>query len=291
MPQILFRVRIFQRNIECGKMNLVKSISGVAHAGDLRRILDSRRDRRKVRAHLFFRLDIKVLGRHLHAVRIAHSLSGLHTKKHFVRFRIFFIHIVAVVRRDQRDAGLIGQHDQVLVHLRLIRHLVALDLEVVVASSEDSVIPQCGFFCFFGFVSENIGRDFTGYTGRKCDQAFRVFLQKLVIDPRFIVEAFGKAGRDQAVQVLQAFVILRQEHQMVVAAVFGFFQETPSRRDIHFTADDRVDTLFGHRFIEFDRAVHRTVVRDRTRSHAQFFEPGSETLDADRTIQKTVFRM
>ena len=178
-----------------------------------------------------------------------------------------------------------------LVHLRLIRHLVALDLEIVVPSSEDTVIPQSCLFRFFRFISENIGRHFTGYAGRKCDQTFRVFLKKFVIDSGLIVEALDKAGRDQTIQVLKSFVILRKKYQMVVSPVFIFLEETASWRDIYFTSDDRVDTFFGHCFIEFDRTIHRTMVRDRTGSHAQFFEPGSEAFDADRTIQKTVFRM
>ena len=78
---------------------------------------------------------------------------------------------------------------------------------------------------------------------------------------------------------------------MIVTPVFDLFHETAARRDIHFASDDRMDALGGHGLIELDRSVHGAVVGNGTGSHAQFFQTGSQTLDADRTIQKTVFGM
>ena len=123
-------------------MDLVEGIARMAHTGDLRRILDCRRDRRKIAAHLLFGLDIEIIRWHLHAVRIAHSLSGLHAKKHFVRLAVFSVHVVAVVGRHERDPRLITEHDQMLVDLGLLHQLIALDLEIVVAAAEYAVIPE-----------------------------------------------------------------------------------------------------------------------------------------------------
>gem|GEM_PF-4247483 len=206
-------------------------------------------------------------------------------------FCIFFIHVVTVVRRDQRDTRLITEHDQVLVDLRLLGELIALDLEIVIASSEDTVVPERSILRLLRIVLEDICRDLAGHTRRQRDQALGILLEKLVIDSRLIVETFGETGGNQTVQVLQAFVILREEHQMVVSPIFIFFQKTAARSDIHFTSDDRMDALLGHGFIELDGTVHGTVVGDGAGSHAQFFEARGKTLDADRTIQKAVFGM
>ena len=86
-----------------------------------------------------------------------------------------------------------------LVDTRLLGQLVTLDLEVIVASSEHAVVPECRLFCLFEFPVDDMCRDLTGNACRKCDQAFRVLLQKFVVDPRLIVEALGETRGYQAV--------------------------------------------------------------------------------------------
>ena len=112
-----------------------------------------------------------------------------------------------------------------------------------------------------------------------------------MVDPGLIVEALGETCRNQAVQVLKSLIVLGQQHEVVVVSIFDLFEKTAAGGDIYFTSDDRMDAFFRHGLKEFHTSVHDAVIRDGTGSHAQFLKTGSQLLDADRTIQKTVFGM
>ena len=107
VTKIIFGIGKLQRNVERGKMDLIEGIARVAHARDLRRVFDRGRNRGKILSHLFFRLDVEIVRRHPHVIRIAHALSGLHAKKDLVGLAVFFIHVMAVVRGNKRNARLV----------------------------------------------------------------------------------------------------------------------------------------------------------------------------------------
>ena len=79
--------------------------------------------------HLRRGLEIKLVGRELHAMRVAHGLAGLNAQQDFLRVRVVVMQIVAIVGGHQRNSGFFRQPHQFRVHAFLDFQPLILNLQ------------------------------------------------------------------------------------------------------------------------------------------------------------------
>ena len=109
----------------------------VAAAGDIHGAAECLGNLAKHACHLRGCLKIKLIRRELHAPFIAHGLAGLNAQQDFLRVGIVVMQIVAVVRRYQRNSGLLRQSHQIRVHALLDFEALILNLEKEIIFSEN----------------------------------------------------------------------------------------------------------------------------------------------------------
>ena len=99
--------------------------------------------------HLLFRFDEELAALIAQTVLVRHLFRGLDAEQKVVRFRVFLTDIVAVVGRDQRDAGLLREPKETAVHGLLFRIAVVLQLQEIVVRAEDVPVFESGRLRFF----------------------------------------------------------------------------------------------------------------------------------------------
>ena len=114
------------------------------------------------------------------------------------------------------------------------------------------------------------------YTGRKTDYTFAILAKNLLINAWLTVKTINKPQGNQLYQIVIAFLIFRQQNQMIAGLFVYPFKTAPGRK-ITFAAEDDLDarfSLFLSFFIQFLRclikvycAVHIAVVSDGDAIH------------------------
>ncbi len=94
-------------------------------------------------------------------------------------------------------------------------------------------------------------------------------------------------------QVLIAFIIFRQQHQVIISVLAtGYFPVKPGiRRHINLAAQDRIDPLLPAGAVKINDTVHHAVVRDSRRIHPQLFHPFYIFFYLIGTVQQAVLRV
>jgi hypothetical protein len=104
---------------------------------------------------------------------------------------------------------------------------------------------------------------------------------------RLVVEALGVARRHQLDEVLEADLVLGQQHQVVgglarraalVAAV--------ARGHVDLAAQDRVDAALARRVVEHHRREHVAVFGDGQRRHAHLLRLVEQLVDAACAVEQ-----
>ena len=120
-----------------------------------------------------------------------------------------------------------------------------------------------------------------------------VLAQKFFIHPGPVIISLDKAFRYDLHQIGIPFVILRQQHKMIIPVVTArhFPVKSGIRRHIDFTPQDRFDPLGARRSVEIDHTVHHTVICDRGAVHSQLFDPRDIFFNLIGSVQQTVLCM
>jgi hypothetical protein len=121
-----------------------------------------------------------------------------------------------------------------------------------------------------------------------------VLREKLHVHPGVIVEAFQMGESHQAAEILVSFLVHGQKDEVVgirapvlrQGAVFAV-----AGGNIHFTAQDRLDSLVRALGEELHGAEDVPVVRDGDRFHVESASSIQQLTDPDRAVQEAVFRM
>ena len=133
----------------------------------------------------------------------------------------------------------------------------------------------------------DLGRDLALQAAAEADQAFRMLRQQLLVDARLVVEAFGVTRRDELDEVLEALLVLGEQHEVVrrltgraalVAAIAG--------RDVDLAAEDRIDAALPRRIVKDDGREHVAVLGDGQRRHLELLRLVEQLVDAARAIQQ-----
>ena len=171
----------------------------------------------------------------------------------------------------------------------LLIKVMVLDFQKVIFLAKNIDIFLNTAACSLQVVLQNHLRHFTGNAGTEADNALVIGTQHVLVYARFIIKALQLTDADNLHQVMVACIVLRQQNQMVHAAVI-FFQMRALRK-IYLAADNRLDACLGALLIKFHCAVHRAVVGNRQAVHAQLLGVGHQLRDFRSAVQQTVFRM
>ncbi len=104
------------------------------------------------------------------------------------------LQVVHVVRANQGQARPLRHRHQCLVGGLLLGDAVVLQLEVEVARPEELRVAHRHALGLGLLAAQDEAGDLARDAGGARDEAFRVLLEQLEVDPRLVVEALGKGG-------------------------------------------------------------------------------------------------
>src|SRR5213076_2824073 len=91
----------------------------------------------EVERHLLRRLEEELVGIELPARRVLERVAGLDAEQRLVRARVLVLQVVNVTRRDERQAGPLGELREQRIDALLRLEPRVLDLDVRVVAPED----------------------------------------------------------------------------------------------------------------------------------------------------------
>ena len=287
MTEITFIGEAFW-HVEVGQLGFAQPDFHIAFVDNFLSIGDCFRHIGKMFGHFLRAFEIELKVHHVHAVRFADFAVGLDAEQNVLDAVVIFFDVVDVVSGDQRDAQFFGDFYQRVVGDLLVGELrMMLEFQIKIARSEYILIFQSQLFGLGQLAHDGVGRDLALGTGRKRNQAFRVFAQSRAVDPRLVIEAFQVGDRDQFHQIFVAFFVLGQQDQMVALAVetVRILAVQIVGCNVHLAADDRFDAALFGLDEKFDGAVQHAMVSDGQRFHPQLFGAVQNIVDLGETVE------
>ena len=268
----------------------------VAAVGDFDGIGDGVGTVGKLGDHFLGGFDVELVGAEPPAVLVGHDLGALDAQQDFVGFGILLFQVMTVIGGNQGQRLLAGQFDQGRVDLFLFGQVIGLHLDIKALIKNLGVGVGCGSGAFAVIAQHGPGQ-FAAEAAGQGNQAAVEFAQQFAVHARFAIEAFGKAGGDEAAQVAVALLVHGQQNEMEIAAVFQvvragrLFVKAALGRNIHLAADDGLDAVAGRGAIEVDRAEHIAVVGHGHRGHAVLGHARHQMRDLIGPVQQAVLRV
>ena len=241
------------------------------------------------RLHLIIAFQIIAVVVKAHTVRLINRARRLDAQQNILRRGILLLHIMQIVCRHQTKTELLRQLLQLRAYLVLLIKVMVLNFQKVVFLAENVYIFLNAATCSLQVVLQNHLRHLAGNAGTEADNALVIRSQHVLVYAWFIIKALQLTDADDFHQVMVACIVLRQQNQMVHAAVI-FFQMRALRK-IHLAADNRLDACLGTLLIKFHCAVHCAMVGNRQAVHAQLLGIGHQLRDFRSAVQQAVFRM
>ena len=281
-----------RRHGEGGQLQLAERKLDVDHLRDADRVLERLGVVREERGHLLGTLQIELrVVDHLEAVLRVDRLTALDADHHVLRLGVLRLHVVDVVRRDERDTRPARHLTHALEHGLLFRHAVLHQLEEVVALSEDLLMLDGDLAGRLDALVLDRARELSLQAGRERDEPLRMRSEDLPVHARAVVIAVEMRRRDERNEIPVAREVLREEDEVEGFAVTFETRvalEAIRARDVRLDADDRLDARLVRRDVEIDRTVERSVIGERDRRHAELFRARDQIGDAREPVQQAV---
>ncbi len=292
--ELLLR-RLSGRYLEVREAQLAQWQAQIDLLGDAQRVLERLVVVREELAHLRGRPheELGVVD-HLQAVRRVDGLSALDAHHHVLRLGVLGVHVVDVVRDDERQPRPARDLAHALVHALLLGNAVRHELEVVIAVPEDASVLLGDRACRVNALILYCARQLALQAGRKRDQPLAVLPEEVLVHPRAVVVALKMRGGDHRDQVLIAGEILRMQYEvpgLAVALRSRIAIETVVAGDVGLDTDDRLDASVAAERVEVDRAIERAVIGEAERRHVQRLRARDEVAEAGQPIEQAVLAM
>ena len=185
----------------------------------------------------------------------------LNADKHSLSLGIALIDVVNVVRGNERYARLVGKPFELRQYLKLLGQTVILHFKVVVARTENGVVPQRGFLGIFIVVRREVSRNFTRKTGGQRDKSLVIFSEQFPVDSRLYVKTRFPAFGNHFYQIFVTRFVFTKKYKMIALGVdIMHLVKARALRNVNLTADNRLDTLLFGFLIEVYNAEHIAVV-------------------------------
>ncbi len=193
--------------------------------------------------HFVGGFEVELVAAIAHPVGVLHGLSRADAQQHIVGHAVILGQVVAIVRANQRDAGLAGDLDQIGIDLQLAGEAVVLQLEKKVSRTEN--IGQLAGFLQGGveLLHQQFLRDAPLEARGERNQSLAVLRQQLLVDARLVVEPLEVAVGHQLAQVAVTRLILGQQHEVVRLVAAAGFLVTALLGHVDLAADDGLEPL------------------------------------------------
>src|ERR1019366_5752354 len=238
--------------------------------------------------HLHGTFHIKLVANELQTVGVIDGFAHLNAKHYVLRVGIVLAEIVAVISRDQRNAEVLLQLQQVRLDARFLRQSLVLDFEIEISFAKNVAKRNRSFAgCVVPPFREALG-DFTLETGGQTDEPSGVLGQKFLADAGLVVKAVQRCLGDNLDQVAIAFVILSQHDEMVVAVALRRGAVVFLLADVKLAAQDRLHSCFPRGIHECHGPEDVAVVGHGDGGHVEFFNTLDQALDVTSAVQHRV---
>ncbi len=247
---------------------------------------------REEAVHLGRGLEVEVRALEAHPVLRVEVAPGAHAQQDVVRLVLRLVHVVQVVGDDQRQAGLRGEPEELLVEPLLLRDPVVLQLQEEPVLAQDVPVLARELAGQLPVVHlEGLG-DLPAEACGHADQALAVPGQVLPVDAGLVVVAVDVGVGDQPAQVLVAGHVGRQEHEVEGLAVgLALLVRHRPPGDVGLHADDGLDARLGGRLVERHRPVERAVVGDGEAVEAVLDRRVDEVGDPPQPVEQAELRV
>ena len=239
----------------------------VALLRDFECVLNRVGDFGEERLHLLRAAQIKLFLHVAHPLGVRELRLRAEADQAIVRVRMLLLDVMHVVRRDAFQTELLCPRDEMPVDLRLLGDAVVLELEIEVIRTKRLLEPIDGRARLRQVVLDDGVGDLARETAGERDEPAAVLGEDFLVDARLVIIPVEMRRRDELREVLVAFLILCEQHEMVVdvtaAATGRLLLQPRSGRDIHLAADDGLDALLLRRLVEIHRGVKHAVVSHR----------------------------
>ena len=249
----------------------------VAAVGNFIGIAQSLRTIAEQCLHLIIAFQIIAVVVEAHTIRLINRAGRLDAQQNILRRGILLLHIMQIVCRHQTKTELLRQLLQLRAYLVLLIKVMVLNFQKVVFLAENVYIFLNAATCSLQVVLQNHLRYLAGNAGTEADNALVIRSQYVLVYTRLIVKALQLTNADNFHQVMVACIVLRQQNQMIHAAVILF--QMRALGQVNLAADNRLDACLGTFLIKFHCAVHRAMVGNRQAVHAQLLGIGHQLRD------------
>ena len=243
--------------------------------------------------HFLLGLTVVLSSLVAHPVLIRHLLAGLDAQKDIMGLLILGKGIVDIVGGHQLKARVPAHAHKALVYQLLVRQAVVLELQEEVVLSENIHIlfrcPDCLLIHSPGQAALHLPCQ----TGAEGNDSLMVGPQHLIVHPGFIVKSVHKPLGHNFHQVFITFVVLCQQHQVVITVLTAYRLpvKAGARSHIDLASQYGLDAGLPGSFIKINDSIHHAMVRDSHAVHAKLLCPGCQLPDFTGAVQKAVFRM
>ena len=161
----------------------------VASISDFLRPRDGIFESGKRFVHFLRSPDEELVRLHLHPIFVGPQRQRTDAKQNVLSVGIFFVEVVSVVCRDQRQAFFVGHvHGHIhAVFLNLNTGVLNLHVEAI---AKNLRVPLGQLFSFVHPVLQHQLRQFPRRAARQADDPLVALFKKLLVDTRLVVEAF-----------------------------------------------------------------------------------------------------
>jgi len=197
---------------------------------------------------------------------------------------VFSFEIMGVICCDKGNAALFGEPDQLVIYCRLLREIVVLELNVIIPLAEEISIAEGGTFCTLVIPLQQTLRYLSPETGGEANETLVMVFQKIKINPRTTVKAFGKTETYQITEVFVSDLILAKKHQMIGRLLTRLPIKAALGSHIDLAPDNGTDSLFHAGLVEGDNTIHRAMVSDGKMCLPDLFRSARKIRDAAGTV-------
>ena len=117
-----------------------------------------------------------------------------------------------------------------------------------------------------------------------------VLREQVSVNAWLVIEAVQVGAGGEREQVAIAGFVLGEQGEVIVLVVnFRLAQVHPTRRDVGFAADDRLNAGLLRRGVEVNDTVQCAMIGERERRHTQLARALDQRVDAGKAVEDGVF--
>src|SRR5207249_3238348 len=167
---------------------------------------------------------------------------------------------MAVVGGHQWNAGLFFQTQQIRADAPLLLETLILNLQKEIVCSKDLTKATGGAASRLVLSGHQVIGNLTGQASRKTDKSPGMGSEKVLADPRLVVETMQRSLGSDLDQISISLFIFRQHHQVMIAVAIGRSAMVGVFADVKLAANDGLHLGLFRGIYEMNSAVNVAVI-------------------------------